>query len=510
MLIKFARPFKNTALNRNKHLTLLIVCSLSLHTVMGQPDSALYKNIKQHVGILASDSLMGRATGTIGEQMAASYIAGQFMSIGLKPAANNSYFQHFDIYRKHPDFSMVKHNNNIIISPWHFFHVSNHNYNDTIKTDLFFCGDASNQNIAGFDVKNKAIAFICNNVDSAYLTIKKVNKKFGNKLFFVLLTNDNSQINKAWENNYYMQQYALMPELQTIIDEQKKFAWVCPDMADSVNVFFCFDNVLQKFLGYTTSQLERIASQKQFNKVKQISIECIINKNDSIQNLGSKNIAALYNTNKSAKTIVVSAHYDHLGVEMGETYYGADDNASGVATIIEMARFVVNAAKNGANINCNLLFIAFSAEELGLLGSLHYTRKPLLPLSQTLLNINYDMVGRNDDKNSINPNYVYLLRTNKNIKKLVSIAKHQKNRADGFKIKTHPGKQVLQTFYSGSDHYSFSSSNIPALVFFTGLHPDYHTPGDTPDKINYQNLTNIASFSGHFLLRLATDTTILK
>ncbi len=182
--------------------------------------------------------------------------------------------------------------------------------------------------------------------------------------------------------------------------------------------------------------------------------------------------------NKADKTIIIGAHFDHLGLgengssldanPKGKIHNGADDNASGVAGVLELARYFKN---NKIKENSNFLFICFSGEELGLFGSKYFTEKPTLDLSNVNYMINMDMIGR------LNPST-----------KSISISGSGTSPVWETLLKGINTPLSVKTDSAGigpSDHTSFYLKNIPVLHFFTGSHSDYHKPSDDWDKINY-------------------------
>ncbi|WP_379022934.1 M20/M25/M40 family metallo-hydrolase [Parapedobacter deserti] len=187
--------------------------------------------------------------------------------------------------------------------------------------------------------------------------------------------------------------------------------------------------------------------------------------------------------NGAPHTIVIGAHYDHLGMGRqggsldpspeGKIHNGADDNASGVAGLLELARHF---SQNHHIEPYNFLFIAFSAEELGLQGSRYFIENPTIPLDQLHFMLNMDMIGRYDPDRGIgiggygtSSSWPEIFRTvDTSIKFFTDAA----------------GK-------GGSDHHVFYMKGIPVLFFHTGGHPDYHAPGDDPAKINYSALADI-------------------
>lgn len=182
--------------------------------------------------------------------------------------------------------------------------------------------------------------------------------------------------------------------------------------------------------------------------------------------------------NQADKTIVIGAHFDHLGLgengssldanPQGKIHNGADDNASGVAGVIELARYFKN---NKVKETSNFLFICFSGEELGLYGSKYFTEKPTVELSNVNYMINMDMIGR------LNPTT-----------KSISVSGSGTSPVWETLIKNINTTLAIKTDSAGvgpSDHTSFYLKNIPVLHFFTGSHSDYHKPSDDWDKINY-------------------------
>ena len=216
-------------------------------------------------------------------------------------------------------------------------------------------------------------------------------------------------------------------------------------------------------------------------------------------NLTGHNVIGFLN-NKAKRTIVIGGHYDHLGHgESGGTLHrgkpdihnGADDNASGIALIIEAARSL----KAGKATKNNYLFIAFSGEELGLYGSNHYCKNPTVKISSTNYMLNYDMVGRLDTTDmalAINGAGTSPAWQN-------AFAKIDSE----FKIKTS------ESGIGPSDHTSFYLQDIPAVHFFTGSHNDYHKPGDDADKVNYEGIQMILTYTLN-LIELLNDKGKLK
>ncbi len=197
-----------------------------------------------------------------------------------------------------------------------------------------------------------------------------------------------------------------------------------------------------------------------------------------------------YLNNNAENTVVIGAHYDHLGMggegslhrgKVNEIHNGADDNASGVAVMLNIIKDL-----KGKNTNNNYLFIAFSGEEIGLLGSNYFVKNPTLDLEKVNYMINMDMVGRLNDERAI---AIYGVGTSPIFSQTLFA-----NNKD-FKL------TEKESGVGPSDHTSFYLRDIPVLHFFTGQHEDYHKPGDDFDKLNYEGMEVIT----HYILAIITD-----
>ena len=213
----------------------------------------------------------------------------------------------------------------------------------------------------------------------------------------------------------------------------------------------------------------------------------VIHKEDST--ITGLNVLAYIN-NKVENTIIIGAHYDHLGFgsegslfrgDQPEIHNGADDNASGVAVMMNLASRLKD-----KNTNNNYLFIAFSGEEMGLLGSNYFVKNPTIDTKKVNYMINMDMVGRLKEDKTL---AVYGVGTSPKFKQTLFA-----NNTDFKLIEKESG-------VGPSDHTSFYLADIPVLHFFTGQHEDYHKPSDDPDKLNYKGMEAISNY----IMRIITD-----
>src|ERR1017187_7244354 len=203
-----------------------------------------------------------------------------------------------------------------------------------------------------------------------------------------------------------------------------------------------------------------------------------------------------YLPGKTGEYVIIGAHFDHLGrgdsnslapSQIGQIHPGADDNASGTAGVLELARLF---APMKGQLDRGILFMSFSGEELGLLGSAEWVKDPTLPLEKCVAMLNMDMIGRIRDSKV----YIGGVGTGSTFKKILEQAQKQE---PNFKIEYSAGG------YSASDHTSFVAKKIPVLFFFSGLHSDYHKPSDTWEKIDPVAATRLLEVVGATLEQLA-------
>lgn len=202
----------------------------------------------------------------------------------------------------------------------------------------------------------------------------------------------------------------------------------------------------------------------------------------------SENVLALIEgTEKPDEVVIVSAHLDHLGAtENGTVYPGADDDGSGNVALMEMAQAFKIAQTQGHGPKRSVLFIHLTAEEVGLLGSNYYVSHPAFPLKQTVVNLNIDMIGRVDEPQKHNENYMYLIGSDRLSKELHYLS--EKVNSTYFNLNLdyrYNEENDPNHYYSRSDHYNFALKGIPVIFYFNGEHTDYHKETDTPDKINF-------------------------
>lgn len=205
----------------------------------------------------------------------------------------------------------------------------------------------------------------------------------------------------------------------------------------------------------------------------------------------SENIwAYIEGSEKPNEVIVISAHYDHVGMKNGEVYNGADDDGSGTVALLEIAQAFKIAKKEGNGPKRSVLILHVTGEEHGLHGSRFYSENPLFPLANTITDINIDMIGRRDELHKDSNNYVYLIGSDYLSTDLYNICEEaNKNYVNLFLDYKFNDRTDPNRFYYRSDHYNFAKNGIPSVFLFNGVHADYHKATDEVDKIEFDALT---------------------
>lgn len=203
----------------------------------------------------------------------------------------------------------------------------------------------------------------------------------------------------------------------------------------------------------------------------------------------SENILAfIEGSEKPEEIVVVSAHYDHVGTKNGVVYNGADDDGSGTVGVMEIAKAFQSAKKAGKGPKRSILFLHVTGEEHGLFGSEYYTDNPVFPLANTVVDLNIDMIGRDDPENR-GKQYVYVIGSEMLSSELKVINEAANRNTNNLELNyKYDDPNDTQRLYYRSDHYNFAKNNVPVAFFFDGIHEDYHKPTDDVEKIDYELL----------------------
>ncbi|MFM2207040.1 MAG: hypothetical protein RL213_1015 [Bacteroidota bacterium] len=438
-----------------RFLSLLLLLTSCVSTRIPLTDDQLKENLRQHIAILASDNLEGRETGEEGALKARDYIVDQFELISLKKKGAKGYLQEFSF----PKGAVFNKSTQLYINRYSF----------NCEQDFYPLPYSSNAVITGY------IARVGYGIDDAALKRQDyIGKANLAKKFFVMeygTPDGNNPHGKfaEWTDLRKRIDLAIGRGAAGVIFINSDTA-VADPKAD-------FDNRI------TATSIPVIFAKGRAALLLRDSVITNITVGVGIERIYKKgyNVIGMID-NKAANTVVIGAHYDHLGYgDEGSLYRGeravhngADDNASGTAALIELARRL----KTDGHKQNNYVFIAFSGEEKGLLGSNWFCKNATLDLGKVNYMINLDMIGR------LKPDEKTLIISGS------GTSPRWKSLMDSISV---DGVHIKQT-ESGvgpSDHTSFYLQNIPVLHFFSGTHADYHKPSDDTDHINFDGEVSI-------------------
>ncbi|MCS7020944.1 MAG: M28 family peptidase [Gemmataceae bacterium] len=498
--------------------TLAAESGRSERTALNLKREAVIERLKQHVGFLASAECEGRGIDTQGIEKAAAYIAEEFRKAGLQPAAKDgSYFQPFVVTAS---ARLSERPHAVLHGPDHIrleldagteFSVMGFSSSGQVQAPLVFVGygitapELKYDDYAGLDVRGKVVVMLrrtprpdergerrfdrlaATPEESSHATfVSKIANAQQHGAVAVILVNDRSSAGER--------------------DPLPQFAnHALGNPPAPFPVLFLKREILDRLL--RTQQRTLADVEKAIDQ--QLHPQSLVLQGWRLQaavrvertEYKCKNVVGMLEGSGplADETVIIGAHYDHIGYgtfgslgganARGKIHHGADDNASGTTGLIELAwRFAAQPQRPGRR----LLFIAFSAEERGLYGSLHYCKEPLYPLDKTALMINMDMIGRArrvpadwlgwEKKDRL---LVYGVGTATGLEQLV----HQANGRPGLYLRT------LASGTGPSDHDSFYRKRVPVLFLYTGTHGDYHRPSDKAETLNYEAMAEVIDYA---------------
>ncbi len=219
----------------------------------------------------------------------------------------------------------------------------------------------------------------------------------------------------------------------------------------------------------------------------------------------SENIwAFIEGSEKPDEIVVLSAHYDHVGIKHGEIYNGADDDGSGTVALLEIAKALQKAKNEGHGPKRSVLILHVTGEEHGLHGSRYYSENPLFPIANTITDVNIDMIGRRDEFHKNSNNYIYLIGSDYLSSDLFTICEEANKNFTQLDIDyKYNDRNDPNRFYYRSDHYNFAKNGIPSVFLFNGTHEDYHRPTDEVSKIEFDALAKRAQYAFAIVWELA-------
>ncbi len=478
-------------------------------------------DLRAEVGYLASDELEGRLTGTKGTQMAANYIADYFQKIGLNPQGDNgSYFQEFPfitgtkiipvqnhlcIIKEGADKETIQFEVNKDFVPLAL------TSNGKVEGQVVFAGyglsipgteGKSYDSYAGIDVKDK-IVLVLNHVPEKVDAQRRLEfSRYSGLRYKAMLAREHGAKALLVINGPKSQGAGELIALSS--DKESANSGIIAASISGKAAEAIFDGsgksleVIQSRLDVEEPRIEGGGFELPNVKIRIFAaVEQVKDKDRNVLGL----LLPTEGT-ECSEYVMVGAHYDHIGHggvdslaregEKGQVHNGADDNASGVSTVMELAAFLAEErVKNPHLFNRGVVFALWSGEELGFIGSSYFTEHPTVPLKNAIAYINYDMVGRLRDNTLI----LEGISSSNAWRRLIE----KNNVTAGFNLK------LLTDPYLPTDVTAFYPKGIPVVHFFTGVHEDYNRPTDDAETLNYEGMTRIAQFSKSLIMDLLNN-----
>jgi aminopeptidase YwaD len=491
---------------RTKHFLLALMAALIWHPAITQvPADFSITAVRDHIDYLASESLKGRKTGTPETLLAAEYIREQFHTSGLKLLSDNG-FQHFDVVT-----GIALGEKNILeidgqsLTSGEDFTPLPFSKNGNLSARVVFAGygfDISGDDFRWNDYKNADVtgkwAILLRGAPQTETGSDNFSGSTDER-FKVMIAQDNGAAGVIF----------ISGEKLDKDDELLPLSYDRSPAASGIPVIHLKRSIADQFLSDDEMQIatleENIIQNMEPNSFE-LSVTITANVDLKKEHVTAQNVVAMIEGSDPDihdQYLVIGAHYDHLGMggqgsgsrtpDTLAVHYGADDNASGVAGMIELARYFSSLDEAPAR---SIVFAAFDAEEMGLIGSRHFVNEPLIDLEKVTAMINFDMIGRLRDNNTI---LVGGTGTSSETEAIL----------DRLTEKYPLTLNYAQEGFGPSDHASFYSKDIPVIFISTGAHADYHTPRDHPSGINAEGMVSVLDFCAGLVDRLSNRDEML-
>jgi len=472
------------------------------------------EDLRGRLEVLAADSMEGRETGRAGQKKAAAYISEQLESFGIAPLkGTDGYYQPYTINVTYPDtvMLMIGADTFRLLEDIYYFNLQDMQ----LQTDeLLYLGygihSAKYSDYEGADVRGKVllvsggepmrgdIALVSGAAGTTEWTSdwrKKIMEaeQRGAKALLVIDSNFSTSV-------VQLGRYIKRPTMDVsgkMESSTMPVLFISSELADRM--------LLKGRVKKGHASLESAIIKKGRTVEKELHVNMTLHVKRNKEKLQAENVLGyMEGSDLKEELVVVSCHYDHLGMKDGEIFNGADDDGSGTTALLEMAQAFALAKQQGQGPRRSILFIAFSGEEKGLLGSEYYANNPVFPLAKTMVNLNIDMIGRIDKRHAPDSNYVYLIGADKISQDLHDLSERTNATYTQLELDyTYNDERDPNRFYYRSDHYNFAKNGVPVIFYFTGVHDDYHKPTDTVEKIQFVKMKRIVDLIFHTAWELA-------
>lgn len=470
------------------------------------------EELKAHLYVYASDEYEGRETGTPGQKKAVDYIKAAYEKLGIPAAkSDGNYFQKVPLeLKKVPKGTMTINGKEHTIGEGFLSFSASQGTFENIVYAGYGIEEGDYSDFTDIDVTGKLVLIKAGepkNEDGTFIVSgTEETSKWGDPNEAMAMKDELLQSKGAKGMLYY--------DLTNFPRFNRYFQYMTTN--DSGQMSIKSEDEDKSFSIFINSDVanELLADIDTNNTPAVLNTSVNVATVSENGEIDSENVAAiLKGSEKPDEYLVISSHLDHIGVTAdGQINNGADDDGSGTVALLEIAEAFKKSADEGKGPKRSIIFLHVTGEEKGLLGSQYYTDvDPIVPLANTVANLNIDMIGRIDPKREGDRNYIYLIGSDKLSTELHELSEAVNTKFMNIELDyTYNDENDPNRFYYRSDHYNFAKNNIPIIFYFNGTHDDYHKPGDTPDKINYDLLENRSRLVFHTAWEVANrDTRIL-
>jgi hypothetical protein len=528
-MIKIALFYRNLKNNTQimKFYTALFFLFYSYLNVQSQNVLDYSKTIqldelKDKLYTYSSDEFEGREAGKKGQTIAVEYLKEHYIKNNIESLINDTYFQNVPLKSiQEPEVSITVNNKEFVKYDDYVILSAGENNFDVKSKQVIYVGYGINDSIfndyENIDVKNKIVIAIKGepkNQDGKYIITENLEQsKWSKRGSFTLKKQqaiDLGAVAFLYIDEDMLKRYGDWYKRRGHEDNERLELDVISESKESIDIpsFYIGETIANEIIINKKKSLPT-SSQKIKTKIK-------INYDILEKKIKSQNVAAIIKGSEFPEEyIIITAHLDHVGMSDGEVYNGADDDGSGTVAIMQISEAFQKAVKDGYGPRRSIIFLHMTAEEKGLLGSKYYTNyDPIVPLKNTVTNLNIDMIGRIDpNREEKNRNYIYLIGSDIISQDLhdvsEEIAKKYSNLVLDYRYNDptrkvfESGRYIENRYYYRSDHYNFAEKNIPIIFYFSGTHEDYHKPTDTVDKIEFDLLQQRTKLIFHTAWELA-------
>ncbi len=488
----------------------MITWSLLLLVFSGDVElDRLARQARAHVRFLAADALEGRETTYLGQKVAAHYIAAHFERIGLEPIVPESetpYFQAYDLVVKEfapgsVSLTVKGSGPQVELEPFRdaFLRPRGDSGPVYVKEPLAFAGYGLKtddyDDFEDLDLKGKWVVVLdgqppareggkfSEEGTSRIFYSKYINAFKAEAAGLVLLKGEAAEPPPGVSHHGSPRRMKL-PDGEWRGSDRAFHYMAVPRSSWRKLLGNYYDRVVA-----AARAIDETHEPRSFSMSRR-ALTYRANLADSVKQ--AENVAAILPGSDPAlrdEYIVIGAHYDHIGVSEGRVYNGADDNASGVSVVMALAAGLPQRAPRRS-----VLFLLFSGEEKGLLGSKYFVRNPVVPLEKVVAMINMDMIGRNE------PNAIGVIPSKVEGVSTLNAVLKTVNRDHGFEL-----REDLDRYHRRSDHYSFVDKKVPSIFFFSDVHDDYHSPRDDWELLNYRKIARLTRLIEDLVATVADD-----